>query len=683
MIQKFKAGQAVTSNKTCSTLKEGTPLVISLEYKGAVVVPCVDSDGVTWMLNLAEINAVKVLPGATVYTLGSYTFEDGTKLKVSDTHNGGEMVSCLDELNKVFFIHVTNLSLKAPEAKLKEYKFGQILYTTGDDVLPNGKRVSVATAYKGYGLVHCLDSVGEYHYTPYTALTKTAPKLEVITQDTVKDIEKALEAIKPQVPNWLTPLGSAYVASGRYVYVFGLKDVPDQTCLCVADTHIFKFADKTIRCVSKVKAPWEFFDIPKENLYIHVNTTHNSAPVVKKPLALDFKQFTEDHKYMIELLKEPQRAKVIALTMRGVDLTQYDIIAGLKHYVIVPKKPETAFMPMIMAHTDIQANVKHPDDNLEYDPKLDRFSSPRGLGADDRAGCYAINRILLANPGKFIVALFDEEEIGCNGSKEFAASKQFADVDAMASCYVSIDRKRGYGGVSQIATYDSDNAELFDLIKLTTGRATVRGSSTDCKALASGSAKLPKQSGLACFNMSCGYENEHQSSEALYFKELEEVVVDFDCMVMGAPELWTKRFSVDKKATVYPKYSGYQNTAFVESVEVDGEEYEEADVKTLLYLYHQFTGKAYEFNKATLLCRDYSQNEYVRLDPACAVGGVYGGVKLTKDLVDVLGSHTWIVDKIKNMRHDMTSEDGKSTATGIPAAWLLPVLVGDPLVQTK
>lgn len=540
----------------------------------------------------------------------------------------------------------------------------QRVYTVGYSSLPDGTQLAVSESHRGDQLVSCLNGLKQYHFIDQSKLVLVKPV-----------------AKKVSVPAWVQPLGVMGVSAGRMLFVFGHDVLPDNSIVYIADGYIHNTVIDEVRCVLKNKTPWEFHSIPKSVLYLNTSSMHNNP--VAKPLASEFKEFTEDHKYMIELLKEPSRAKVIDLVLQGVVIDDYDIVTGPKYYILIPKTPTTLFMPMIMAHTDIQQNVAHPGDNLQYDPATERFSSPIGLGADDRAGCYAINKILLNHPGKFIIALFDEEEIGCIGSSDFVKDKEFAKIDKKASCYISIDRKRGYGGVGQIATYGHDNTKLFTLVKTATGRLAVKGSSTDCRTLAAGSKALAKNKGLACFNMSCGYENEHTSSEALYFKELQAVVTDFDCLVLSAPELWTEQFNSVIVKQTYTSTNAYLANWADAEIQVDGDYYDESDVRTLLWYYEQTTGKAYIFAKATGLCKEFEKNNYVRLDPECMTSGVYGGKKLTKDLYTELKAYTWVVTSISGMLCDLQSECASKTASNIPFAWLKLITISDPLVETN
>lgn len=610
----------------------------------------------------------KFKPLDIVYIVRHSIIPVGTKITVPEGFKNEKSLPYTDG-NVTYFVPLKDLSLEAPITK--NFIPHQILYTSGYSGLTDGTQVIVTDGYKGGDLVSVVTGTKFTHFINKHQLSTTKP------------------TVKTTIPNYMKPIGVTIITQGKALFVFGHPEIKDHSVVYPADGYIHNGALTDIRCVKRSTSPWEYLVIEKKYLYHQPYTQQVTTTTrVAKPLAKEA-ELSDDHKYMVELLKEPKRDEVINLVMRGVDITQYEVIKAPKYFVLVPKEPETLYMPMIMAHTDIQRNVSHPtDENLEYDKVLDKFTSPKGLGADDRAGCYAINKILLNHPGKFIVALFDEEEIGCIGSGAFADSADFPRVNRLASCYISIDRKRGYGGVSQIATYGHDNKKLFSLIETTTGRKTVNGSSTDCARLSRKSFALPTSPGqtkLACFNMSCGYENEHTAYETLFFTELQQVVDDFNGIVDLAYDLWEEPFASEYVATTTKKSK--TTSTYWENVEeliVDGEVYDEADVRSLLYYYRQTEGKAYKFADLNKVTKEFEKNNYVRLDQKCAPNGVFGGMRLTQDIYNGLVGRTWVVTKVNALKMlcDIVSEDGGKQGTNIPYALLELVLVGDPLVET-
>lgn len=415
----------------------------------------------------------------------------------------------------------------------------------------------------------------------------------------------------------------------------------------------------------------------------------------KAPEALfkDFKEKTPEHEYMAELLYAPDMSTTIVLGLKGVDLAQYTMVqskTGSKWCAIIPKDP-LGTMPALMAHCDIQANVKHPTvDNLEYNPTTNMYGSPTGLGADDRAGIFCMNKALKEHPGKFIAIFFDEEEVGCKGSRNFVESDTFKDIiDPIASCYISIDRTRGrQKGEKHVATYGHNNKELLKLFKDKLGRPDQSGSSTDCKVLSAKSATLATDStGVSCVNFSCGYQFEHTARECLYHAELLETAEDICNMVEKMPELWTKRFLSDKttKKSTYGSRTGYSYGGYGNSLQdaiiLDGDFYDETDLKHLLQMYHYYTGKEYS-TTAPVKLNLPSKNDFVNLRDNVIAGGIYGGHKLNIPTVTMLRANLWVVVSVdlKKMTAALTTDDAQIDANNIPLCALTTVSVNDPLV---
>ena len=141
-----------------------------------------------------------------------------------------------------------------------------------------------------------------------------------------------------------------------------------------------------------------------------------------------------------------------------------------------------------------------PVENLFYDTRKNVMWSPDGLGADDRAGVFAIHQILKAGFRPHIILSTDEER-GCLGASELAKLPcPFEDLRYI----VQLDRH----GANDCVFYDCDNREFTKYIE-DFGFIEAIGSFTDiteyCPAW-----------GVAGVNLSVGYYNEHTHSELLY-----------------------------------------------------------------------------------------------------------------------------------------------------------------------
>jgi hypothetical protein len=328
--------------------------------------------------------------------------------------------------------------------------------------------------------------------------------------------------------------------------------------------------------------------------------------------------------------------------------------------------------------------------NLEFEDGV--FSSPTGLGADDRAGCFAIRQLLLSSLGKFSFVLPDKEEIGLIGSRAFAKSKEFSKLDKQSSMYISIDRCRTPLGGKSIATYGFDNKELLTSLKGLTGREVLTGSSTDCRALAAVSTnKVP------CFNLSCGYDNEHSKKEILHFTELLETIVDAKSILdsVDASVLYSVEpvaYTLTKKApSKSPKAAKATTKAaknalswdFDGCVEVNGELYDDEDVEALLHMYSYYTGKPFS-QKDVFFIPEIDEDSILILNPNLQVGCVLGGFTLSQAMYDALSGKQWVMDKVsKNgLQYDITEmRDVTNSCINIPRAWLYVLQDNEPQVE--
>jgi len=399
--------------------------------------------------------------------------------------------------------------------------------------------------------------------------------------------------------------------------------------------------------------------------------------VAPKSFFKDVKNATIHEKFMAKLFKAKTHDAVVKIALEGVDITKYSIVRDDEYFAAIPKGvKQTDKLPLLIAHTDLHPNLTHPtDDNLEYSNGI--FKSSTGLGADDRAGVFAINILLKKHPGKFMFLFPDKEEVGLVGSRKFAASKHFAKFNKIASMFVSIDRRREFNGTKSLATYDCNDDALNKWVAALTGRSILRGSSTDCKALSSKST-----TNVPCFNLSCGYTGEHTVGETLRFKELLETIEDLDKVLLD------KRAYVKNKYTTVKSYSGYstsRSNIWSETIDVDGMTHDATDVEQLREIYQYFTGRAFsDVAKDNAIVPEIEAQDYVRLAPDMAINHVYGGEVVTADIVKEMAELVWIVNVIdaKTGKFDLTaiSDDDERTCTQIPRRWLVPVTTSNPLV---
>ncbi len=168
---------------------------------------------------------------------------------------------------------------------------------------------------------------------------------------------------------------------------------------------------------------------------------------------------------------------------------------------------------MVIAHLDT-VHTTGPE-TLLYDSyneilvARDNCGRATGLGADDRAGVWAIV-CLLERGFRPHILWTDLEEKGCQGAKQAA--------EAMEKCppqvkfMVEFDRMHS----DDCVFYQCDNRDFVKHIE-TYGFKEAQGSSTDI-------CKLMPVFNTAGVNLSIGYYHQHTNNEMLLVKELDETI---------------------------------------------------------------------------------------------------------------------------------------------------------------
>ena len=185
--------------------------------------------------------------------------------------------------------------------------------------------------------------------------------------------------------------------------------------------------------------------------------------------------------------------------------------------------------------------VSHLDTVLYEPPKTLYATSDhriimgkRGLGADDRAGVFAILKILKAGYRPSIL-FTTGEELGGLGAMSFV--KEFPEPPVPTKYVIEIDRR----GRGQAVFYDCGNIEFMEYVE-SFGFKTERGIFSDISFI------CPYWD-VAGVNLSAGYYHEHTISEQL---KVDDLLYTIECvfnMLKAANE--AKMFSyegIDKKA---------------------------------------------------------------------------------------------------------------------------------------
>ena len=149
-------------------------------------------------------------------------------------------------------------------------------------------------------------------------------------------------------------------------------------------------------------------------------------------------------------------------------------------------------------------------DTIYYDQEKNVMWSPQGLGADDRAGNYAIIELLERGYRPSIILTDMEEKGGLGAEALISRFPECPFVDCRA--IIQLDRQ----GKDDAVYYDCDNKTFEKKITLY-GFKTQWGTFTDISIIA------PAWK-IAAVNLSVGYYNEHRLIETLNLKQLESTI---------------------------------------------------------------------------------------------------------------------------------------------------------------
>lgn len=130
--------------------------------------------------------------------------------------------------------------------------------------------------------------------------------------------------------------------------------------------------------------------------------------------------------------------------------------------------------------------------------------SPDGLGADDRAGVFAILQIIRSGLKPHIIFTTEEERGGIGASKLASIDCPFSDLRYV----IELDRR----GSNDCVFYDCDNPQFTEYVE-SFGFEWNYGSFSDISIL------CPAW-GVAGVNLSVGYRDEHSTSEILFVGQL-------------------------------------------------------------------------------------------------------------------------------------------------------------------
>lgn len=194
--------------------------------------------------------------------------------------------------------------------------------------------------------------------------------------------------------------------------------------------------------------------------------------------------------------------------------SKYDEVAYTKDYLYA-----TGDIPIaLVAHMDTV--FKYPADEVFYDRQKNVMWAPNGLGADDRAGVFAIIQIIKRGLRPHII-LTTDEEVGARGASVLSTIPcPFEDLRYI----IQLDRR----GSNDCVFYDCDNPAFVDYVE-SFGFVEAIGSFSDISVI------CPAWK-IAGVNLSIGYRDEHSTSEVLFVGQMLHTI-DRVCAMLQASDI--------------------------------------------------------------------------------------------------------------------------------------------------
>lgn len=182
--------------------------------------------------------------------------------------------------------------------------------------------------------------------------------------------------------------------------------------------------------------------------------------------------------------------------------SKYEEVIVDQHYLVAKGN-----IPIcLVAHMDTV--FPKPATEIYYDKQKNVIWSPTGLGADDRAGIFAIIQIVKSGLRPHVIFTADEE-IGCIGAMYLGAKENpFNDV----RYFIELDRR----GIDDCVFYDCDNPEFVKYVE-DFGFQEAYGSFSDI-------CMICPEWKVAGVNLSVGYRDEHSTSEILFVSYLLDTI---------------------------------------------------------------------------------------------------------------------------------------------------------------
>jgi len=225
-------------------------------------------------------------------------------------------------------------------------------------------------------------------------------------------------------------------------------------------------------------------------------------------------------------------------------------------------------LPCLVAHIDTVHKQKPNKNDIVQTGDI-ITNSKGGLGADDRAGVYAL---LTLKDLPYNLLFTNYEESGGLGVKK--AITDLPDLLLENTCFIEIDRK----GAGHYVDYVGAEQEFLSLFE-TRGLVPEFGSYSDIYDLSS-------ELSIASVNLACGYYNQHTPTESLNLKELQ-AVIEFLKDPLLINDLSARQYRVEPMKLWYDEFS-------IDELDIDeGQD----DILDESYDYYDFYKKFYRLYK--------------------------------------------------------------------------------------
>lgn len=218
----------------------------------------------------------------------------------------------------------------------------------------------------------------------------------------------------------------------------------------------------------------------------------------------------KDIELMQNLLKLKEKSLFNSLHDILVTNYKYPKVIRNKQFLYAPGDIPVA----LVAHVDTV--YKEPPSIIFHDQDYSVLWSPQGLGADDRAGVFAILKILSSGLRPTVIFTRGEEKGGIGA---YALINKFPSPVSQINFIIELDR----ANFEDAVYYDCDNTKFETYIN-SFGFTTKEGTFSDISIIA------PIWE-IAAVNLSIGYVNEHSYIEHWFYDSCFDTIKKVSCIL--------------------------------------------------------------------------------------------------------------------------------------------------------